>query len=126
MPLSHIYSESAEGTSPPEWKRQWSYLFQKTTPAVIDKLRPISLTDTFAKTFEGFVAKWTLTDLVPNLDKRQFGNVRGLSTSHYLIDLLHTLFMYAENNKSLSDLILTDFCKAFDRIDHNVALKKLI
>ena len=127
VPLSHIYSESlAEGTSPPEWKKAVVIPVPKTTPAVIDKLRPISLTDIFAKIFESFVAKWTLKDLFPNLDKRQFGNVRGLSTSHYLIDLLHTLFMYAENNKSLSDLILTDFCKAFDRIDHNVALKKLI
>ena len=127
VPLSHIYSESlAEGTSPSEWKKAVVIPVPKTTPAVIDKLRPISLTDTFAKIFESFVAKWTLKDLFPNLDKRQFGNVHGLSTSHYLIDLLHTLFMYAENNKSLSDLILTDFCKAFDRIDHNVALKKLI
>ena len=53
--LAHIFSTSiAEGVVPKMWKRAVVVPVPKTTPASIDKLHPISLTDRFAKVFEGF------------------------------------------------------------------------
>ena len=84
------------------------------------------MTDHFAKVLEGFVAKWTTHDLEPHIDPQQFGNRKGLSTTHCLIDLMHTLYQHAEGSKAASTLVLTDFSKAFDCIDHNIAITKLI
>ena len=89
-------------------------------------LRPISLTDHFAKVAEGFMVKWFLGDLKPKLDPNQFGNRKHLSTSHCLINCLHVLFAHAEIPKSSSSVVITDFTKAFDRIDHTIAISKMI
>ena len=126
-PLTHIFNTSLElGIVPDVWKRAVIVPIPKSSPAVIDKLRPIALTDHFAKIIEGFVARWTVEDLKSSMDRKQFGNRKGLSTTHCLIDLLHTLYGHAETRKTTSTLVLTDFSKAFDRIDHNIAIKKLI
>ena len=34
--------------------------------------------------------------------------------------------MHAEKPSSISRIVITDFSKAFDRVDHNVAIPKLI
>ena len=60
------------------------------------------------------------------LDNKQFGNIKGLSTTHCLVDLLHCPFQHAEKSKAVSTLVMTDFCKAFDHIDHMVAIQKMI
>ena len=53
-------------------------------------------------------------------------NRPGLSTTHYLVGLLHHLYDNAENNKSVSTVVCTDFRKAFDRLDHNILIRKMI
>ena len=40
---------------------------------------------------EGFVTGWVLDDVELKIDKRQFGNVKGVSTAHYLVSLVHYL-----------------------------------
>ena len=62
----------------------------KTMPANWEKLRPVSLTDHFAKLAEGFMAKWLMEDLESNIDPNQYGNMKGVSTSHYLVNLMDT------------------------------------
>eukprot|EP00057_Strongylocentrotus_purpuratus_P001908 XP_003723460.1 PREDICTED: RNA-directed DNA polymerase from mobile element jockey-like [Strongylocentrotus purpuratus] len=127
IPLAHIFSTSlAEGVVPKMWKRAVVVPVPKTTPACIDKLRPISLTDSFAKVFEGFVSKWLMQYIGSQLDNKQFGNIKGLSTTHCLVDLLHCLYQHAEKSKAVSTLVMTDFRKAFDRIDHTIAIQKMI
>ena len=90
------------------------------------KLRPISLTCHFAKVIESFAVKWLLEDIASKLDPNQFGNRKSLSTNHYLINMLHLLLSNAETQKSTSTLIVTDFSKAFDRINHTVLTNKMI
>ena len=98
----------------------------KTNPPSVDKLRPISLTNHFAKIAEGFIVQWVLQDITPKLDPCQFGNRKFLSTNHYLINMLHLLYEHGDKPKSTSTVIVTDFTKAFDRIDHTLAITKLI
>ena len=106
-PLTHIFNTSLELCIVPDvWKRAVIVPIPKCSPAVVNKLRPIALTDHFAKVLEGFVAKWTVEDLKPCMDHKK-GNRKGLSTTHYLIDLLHTLYKHAETRKATSTLVLT-------------------
>ena len=75
---------------------------------------------------ESFIAKWLLEDISKYIDPHQYGNRPGLSTSHYLIKLLHNIFENCERPKSMSTFICTDFSKAFDLLDHNILIRKLI
>ena len=67
-----------------------------------------------------------MDDIKGEIDVNQFGNRKGHSTSHYLVKLLNNIFMRAEKPSSISRIVITDFSKAFDRVDHNIAIPKLI
>ncbi|XP_072174640.1 uncharacterized protein [Diadema setosum] len=64
--------------------------------------------------------------MAPNLDPMQFGKRKNLSTSHCIINVLHNIYVNAEKSKSSSTLGVTNFTKAFDRIDHTTAITKLV
>ena len=40
--------------------------------------------------------------------------------------MLHNLYKNADKQKTISTIVLTDFSKAFDRIDHNILFCKLV
>ena len=98
----------------------------KSSPPSVDKLRPISLTNHFAKVAEGFIARWLLEDIGPRLDPAQFGNRKHFSTNHYLINMLHLLYRNANKSRTVATVTTSDFSKAFDRINHTLVLNKLI
>ncbi len=126
-PLCDILNSSfAEGTVPTQWKKGIVVPVPKQSPPSVDKLRPISLTSIFAKIAEGFVSRWILEDIGHLIDKRQFGNVPGVSTSHYLTSLIHYVHQGAEKSHSVGTVVLTDFSKAFDLVNHNILIEKII
>ena len=126
-PLAEILNQSyLEGTVPPQWKRAVVVPIPKCKPATWDKLRPVSLTDHFAKVAEGFMAKWLLEDLERSIDPNQYGNRKGVSTTHYLVKLMDTLIMNSDKPGHLSSVVITDFSKAFDLVNHNVLINKFI
>ena len=92
----------------------------------LDKLRPISLTKLFGRIFEKFLADWTLEDFSPHIDIKQYGNISDSSTTHYLVDLVNEVLREVDRPGHYASLCTIDFAKAFDRINHNVAVKKLI
>ena len=97
-PLADILNHSyMEGVVPPQWKRAVVVPIPKEKPARWDKLRPVSLTDHFAKVAEGFMAKWLLEDIDSKIDPNQYGNRKGVSTTHYLLKLMDTLHMNAKS-----------------------------
>ena len=98
----------------------------KTTCPTWDKLRPISLTDHFSKLAEFFVMSWVMEDIEPRIDTNQFGNRKNRSTTHYLVKLLHELYEHSDKQRSLCRVVVTDFSKAFDRVDHNIIIPKLL
>lgn len=103
-----------------------SSIIPKTNPPVWNQLRPVSLTDHFAKLTESFVMDLLMGDIEPQIDDAQFGIRKGRSTSHYLVKLLNNLLKHSGNPKSVSLIIITDFSKAFDRVDHNIVIPKLL
>ena len=84
------------------------------------------MTDCFAKIVEGFVTNWVLDDIQDKIEPRQFGNIKGISTSHYLVSLLHSLHQCADRVDNIGMVVLTDFSKAFDMTDHTILIEKFI
>ena len=126
-PLTYIINTSfKQGKVPTQWKRSQVTPIPKSQPPTIDNLRPIALTSYFAKICESFAAKWLLEDIRKSIDPQQFGNQPGLSTTHYLINLLDQLFKHCEKSKSAATILCTDFTKAFDKLDHNILISKLV
>ena len=127
MRLTNILNASYQQVKCPDrWKRACVVPIPKTSPPSVKHLRPISLTDHFAKVAEKFMASWALSDMQTNMDKAQFGNQKKISTSHYLISLIHMIHKHADIPKSISTVVSSDYTKAFDRIDHNLAITNLV
>ena len=126
-PLANILNQSyLEGVVPPQWKRAVVVPIPKEKPASWDKLRPVSLTDHFAKVAEGFMAEWLLDDMDTKIDPNQYGNRKGVATTHYLLRLMDTLHVNADKPGHKSTVVITDFSKAFDLVDHNILMTKFI
>ena len=126
-PLADILNKSyEEGVCPPQWKKAVVVPIPKTKPATWDKLRLVSLTDHFAKVAEGFMAKWLLEDMENIIDPNQYGNRKGVSTTHYLIKLMDTLHMNANKPGQLSTIVITDFSKVFDLVNHDILMRKFL
>jgi len=91
-PLACIFNSSIkEGVVQSIWKRANVVPIQKTKPpkSVEQDLRPISLTPTISKIFESIVGRWILDVIGDKFDKKQFGAIKGRSTSHALVDITH-------------------------------------
>ena len=59
------------------------------------------------------------------IDRNQFGGIQGKSTTMAVIQLLDSLYKGSDTNK-ISRVLMIDFSKAFDRIDHTILLRKII
>jgi hypothetical protein len=61
---------------------------------------------------------------VSHLDKRQYGGIKGRSTTHALVDILHHWYQALDANKVVRVLFI-DYAKAFDHVDHTTFITKL-
>ena len=61
--------------------------------------------------------------IVDRLDVNQYGGLMGLSTTHALVGMVHTWLLTAEERKA-SHVVLLDYRKAFDHVDHKVLVPK--
>ena len=126
IPVADIFNSSLkDGIVPQVWKDATIAPIPKETPATISKLRPISLTSLLAKVCEGFVAKWVLDDISSAIDRNQYGSIKGSSTSHCLIEILDVFYKGTDKGGTVGTLVVTDFSKAFDCIDHTLAIQRL-
>jgi len=126
-PLRYIFNSSIhEGVVPSIWKQANIIVIPKTKPpkSVEQDLRPISLTPTVSKVFESLVGRRLLLTVADKFDKRQFGGIKGRSTSHALVDILHTWNKALDEEQSVRVLFI-DYAKAFDHVDHKTVITKL-
>ena len=126
-PLGHIISECfAQSTFPSCWKRAFVRVIPKTkTPKSCNELRPISITSTFAKVTESFILRELLKQTRENIDRYQYGGLKGCNTSIYLVRLVDIIFKWLDKGSTFIDLALADFRKAFDLICHLTAAKNM-
>ena len=89
-------------------------------------LRPISLTPILSKVGEEFVVDGYIKPAVlAKIDQNQYGTVPNSSTVHALISMLHNWYKNTDGNGSTVRVVLFDFRKAFDLIDHAILMAKL-
>ena len=83
-------------------------------PEMEDDLRPISITPFFSKVTEQFVVSLLLTYIGDKIDFRQYGGMKGNSTSHYLIELINFILYNQDTIEPTAVLAcLVDFSQAF-------------
>ena len=79
----------------------------------------ISKIISFLSLNESFIAKCIINDISVKLDPKQYGNIKGSSTSHYLVDILNSVHEGLDKPNHYAYLAAIDFTKAFDLVNHN-------
>ena len=127
-PLTNIINASFRSKIVPNlWKQGYITPLPKTNkPESCNDLRPITITSIFARIAEKFAATWIKEDTQAQIDPHQYGNRAKTSTSHYLLYLMDYIYRTTDAPGENVALLSIDFSKAFDRVNHNIAVKHLL
>ena len=127
-PVACLWNSSIrEGKISNVWKSAYVSPLPKVTLAleVRKDLRPISLTHLLSKGLESHVVKWLSEIIFDKIDPKQFGSVKDSSTVHALVELLHNCYNSTDASRNFVWILLLDYLKAFDLINHQFFLPKL-
>lgn len=128
-PIADILNSSyREGRLPPSWKEANVVPVPKQKPVqdINKHLRPISLTPILSKIAEEYVVdSYVKPAVLQKIDPQQFGTIPKSSTTHALISMIHYWAKSTDGNGSTTRVMLFDFRKAFDLIDHHVLARKI-
>jgi len=91
---------------------------------MISNYRPISLLCVISKVLERIIFNSTINFLSNSFTSYQFGFLPGRSTLQQLLIFINDLFE-AKNNSMGTDVIYSDFRKAFNTVSHSKLLCKL-
>ena len=125
---SIILSLPVENKLPPIWKQANVIPVPKVTLVqdIKQHLRPISLTPILSKVAEEFVVNKHLKPAILKIiDVNQYGVIPGSSTSQALIKMLHKWSEATDGARASVRILLVDYKKAFDYVDHTIVLSKL-
>ena len=118
----------AESRLPPSWKSADTVPIPKQKPIrdVNKHLRPISLTPVLSKVAEEFVvAEHLRPSILKKIGDNHFGAIPESSTTHALISMVHSWTKHTDGTGSTVRVVLFDYRKAFDLIDHALLARKL-
>lgn len=91
----------------------------------VGDFRPISLTSILGKTYEKVVKSHLLNELCGKLDPHQYAFTSQRSCEHALAEVLYHAYINADKSNTVKILAI-DFSKAFDRVNHQLLINKLI
>lgn len=74
---------------------------------------------------ESIIRWWMLEVLQPSFDKHHFGAVKGRSTAHALISLLHERMETLDAEGSVRT-VFVNCHKALDHVDYSLLINKLL
>ena len=128
QPASTILNSTfAEQKFPSAWKIANITPLIKTKPVTdaSKHLRPISLTSALSKVAEEYVVVTYISPAILSIiDPDQYGAIPKSSTMHALISMIHNWTEATDGTGAAVRIMLLDYRKAFDLIDHNVLAKK--
>ncbi len=127
QPICTIWNASFRDAYLPEiWKSADVTLLPKVQPPMrVEKdLCPISLTPVISKSLEWYLREWIMEIVEDLKDPYQFGSLKGCST-FALIELVHNWLGSLESHGKVLRILLLDFRKAFDRVNHAIFLSKI-
>jgi hypothetical protein len=124
-PLTDIFNSClSKYQYPRPWKHEWVVpVEKKPNPTLLKDLRKISLTSEYSLVFEGILKDWIMEDISPKIDRSKYGNQKGTSTEHLMVNLMDRSLKLLDNNNNCSAVIasLVDWASAFDRQDPTLA-----
>ena len=118
---------SQEGVFPDQMKTARVVPIHKEgSKSEVGNYRPISLLTSFSKIFEKLMHTRLLKFMDSNssLFEKQYGFRPGRSCEHALLSA-QNLLLESLTKRQISLLLLIDFSKAFDMVEHSILLKKL-
>ena len=126
-PFSNIINCSLKtGFFPAAYKKAEIVPIPKINPPhSLSDLRPISKTPIGGKMIEKALMFELEKDIKGKLDSNQFGNCKGSSTTHYLIKLTDQAYRSTDVGHATTAITI-DYSKAFDYVNHNVLIEKLV
>jgi len=128
-PLHYIYNLSINSSTFPTQLKHAKIIpiHKKGDHYTTGNFRPISLLNTFSKIFESIISSRLINFFTKYciLYKFQFGFRQNYSTKLALLDSVDEI-LGALNDKHYVAAIFFDLAKAFDSIDHNILLSKLL
>lgn len=125
-PITYIFNSSIKnGSFPSLWKSTFVYpIFKKGNRSLVSNYRPISIISILPKIFSKIIT-FKITPLFKNiLVPQQHGFRSHKSSTTNLITLKHHILCSFKNHQQ-TDVIYTDFEKAFDRVNHKLLIHKL-
>lgn len=125
-PLSLLYNLSLKNSQfPNSWKfSKVCPVYKKGDKKEITNFRPITVICNFSKVFELVLFDYMYDHVKNAISPRQHGFIKGRST----VTNLMCITQYISESIDLgfqTDVIYTDFSKAFDRLNHKILLLKL-
>ena len=124
-PICAIFNSSLrEGKLPQIWKSANVTPVPKVKlPSSIESdVRPISLTPVLAKHLESLIGNHILESIKDKLDRNQYGGMKGSSTTHALVDMLHHWHTAIHSSESVR-ILFCDYSKGFDLVDHTILME---
>jgi hypothetical protein len=127
-PVCALWNSSFRDSYVPQiWKSANTIPLPKTSPVLnIQKdLRPISLTPILCKGIEYYARDWFMDIFKSQIDEYQYGSQSECSTVIALAQLFHNWLLNLDSGKNVVRILLVDFSKAFDLVDHNILINKV-
>ena len=109
-----------------QWKSSYlKPIYKKRNRSDITNYRPIAISSAFSKIFDMILAKKLSVKFKELLLSNQHGFRVGKSTITNLMIYAHDIFkVFSEDGKV--DAIYTDFSRAFDSVNHDLLIRKLL
>ncbi len=72
------------------------------------------------------VLKWVDNIIIPQIDDKQFGGMAGTGTTDALVEMLHKWYEATDEPGTTVRVLVMDYSKAFDLINHETLIDKLV
>lgn len=92
---------------------------------LVSNYRPISILSTMSKVFEILICPYISEHVKPLITDHQHGFMKSRSTATNLISFVGRLAEAIDARQEV-DVIYTDLSKAFDRVPHEILMRKLL